>query len=164
MKLEDEKRYVCPFDETLEVEEGNFPSPNPSDLTYQVQPTARLNLSPESHVFHATKSHVLAINHIKLASIETSQLSRTFALDDAGHQRKTRHVASNPEFVIGDILVSHGKMFCFVNVHDRGQLRKLMTLRIDALNGILQKDGIVEVNPAEIRQWPGRHRGQLSCD
>ena len=95
-----------------------------------------MNGFAKTDVLDAAESHVITIHDIEPARIETGQLSRAFALNHTGHQRVAGHVAGYPEFVAGDVLVTHDQLLFFVHMHHGGQLRKLKSLRILAVDDL----------------------------
>ena len=74
----------------------------------------------ETNIVHATESQIIASQNIVFSCKETGQLSGTFAQNHTRHKWESRHVTGRPEFLVGDVFITHNALLFPVDMDDGG--------------------------------------------
>ena len=106
------------------------------DVSEQVEPATWLDGGAKLGALDAAETDETGF-FIDLLDQEAEQLSGRFDLNDTWHERSVRDVASNPEFVVGDILEAQDRALVFIGPEDTVEVLHLETLRIDPADGFL---------------------------
>ena len=85
---------------SLKIELSQTARHDARDFCNQIQSSSRIDGLSKADFVHAAESKIVTTDQIILASIEATKLCGGFTLYDSGHQRKTGHVTTDPEFIV----------------------------------------------------------------
>ena len=106
------------------------------------QAIANANRSAKANVFHAAKPKKAVLHDPEDVTKIARELSSGLAHQDARHDRITRKVPANPEFIRAEILVTDDQMAIRIAKHDRAKLLHFEALRVPLANTFKIYQGI----------------------